>query len=259
MSRRPRTTPDHSWRRIVRWFYQVILSLYPASFRHQFGLEMEAVFEDAVGERIRQGWIPVFLFIGRELLETPASALKQRFRNHEKAIGAYFQIMFSFGLGFLLLGWIDLLNASSIRTEAQNFFLNLFLFLVIGGVSGLSVGIILSPDRKTMFTLFGVVCFVLPVIIPGLAVHVIFLIVCLAVWKLRNILRLAGYSALAGLIGFVANRLSASLVQSYLFHSPTQSLAQTGPGMVLIPFLVTGLTVGMLFGNIARKTSPAVN
>lgn len=251
----PYPAQEKKWRSVVCQFYKTTLSLYPKNFRSQFSLEMNAVFEEALGEQIQLGWVSILLFLGRELFETPISALNQHFAIKATSIKSYLDIIFAYTLGFILLGLIDLMHATTLQNEIQGYIVNLVIYMTIGGLIGLTVGIITVPRKKTLFSLCGMVCFLTCFVFPDFIGSIFLLVLVLAIRYWRRALRLAVYGTLSLLVGFMANRISAALLQSYLFHSPTQALPQTGPAMVLIPLLITGFSLGILLGGVAPKSS----
>jgi len=250
---------EKKWRNTICQFYQTSLSLYPKRFRYQFGFEMSEVFEEALDEQVKQGWASFLLFLGREFIETPISALHQHFLIKASWFMTYLNIIFAYTLGFFLLGLMEILNTTSFQNDIQGYMANLLNHLIVGGLGGLTVGIIIAPHKKTLFALGGIFCLLVPIIFPGRAnlifYFLIYFVLFLAIRNWIGLLRLAGYGLLALLVGFFVNRFIAALVQSYLYHSPTQILSQTGAAMVLIPFLITGLSLGILLGGIKPKSS----
>jgi hypothetical protein len=61
----------------------MLLGLYPADFRAQFGEEMAAVFEQAAAERRPRGGACLLLFLVKEMMGLVAGAAKEHaFRDH---------------------------------------------------------------------------------------------------------------------------------------------------------------------------------
>jgi hypothetical protein len=238
------------WRNVVCRFYKTSLCLYPKNFRFRFGPEMIAVFEDALDDRIHQGWVAILLFLVHEIIETPISALGQHLAMKANRVKNYLDILIVYTLGFILLGLIIILSATNFQNEIQRSILNLLIKMLVGGMVGLTVGIIIAPHKKTLFALCGMICLFASVTFPGLAFYIFLFVVGWTIRSWRDLFRLAVYGILVLVVGFFTHRLTAALVQSFLFHSPTQILSQTGPAMVLLPLLITGITLGILLGGI---------
>ena len=253
MGRFPRLSHEKKWRSTICQFYQTCLFLYPKNFRRQFGFEMSGVFEEALDEQIQQGWPFILLFLGREILETPISAMKEQFAIKATWVKSYLDILFVYTLGFISLGLIIILNATNFQNEILRSIVNLLSKMLVGGMGGLTVGIIIAPHKKTLFALWGLICLFTFITFPGVAFYIFLLVVGWTIRSWRDLFRLAGYGMVVLLVGFFTHRLTAALVQNFLFHSPTQILSQTGPAMVLIPFLITGITLGILLGRVAPK------
>jgi hypothetical protein len=62
----------------LRKTYSILLGLYPADFRTQFGGEMVASFEQAAAERRGRGGACVLLFFVKEMLGLVAGAARER-------------------------------------------------------------------------------------------------------------------------------------------------------------------------------------
>ena len=75
--------------------------------------------------------------------------------------------------------------------------------------------------------------------------------------NLRHIIRLTTWGSLALTGGFMLNRLSAALIQSYLVQSPTQDFIQTGwtgiLAYLIVPYLLEGMLLGILTCGIAKR------
>jgi hypothetical protein len=59
-------------------FYQAILLLYPADFRHEFGCEMAMIFEEQLEDAFRRGFSEVTLVWWCAVRETLTLALPMR-------------------------------------------------------------------------------------------------------------------------------------------------------------------------------------
>lgn len=241
-------------RRIATWVYQSSLAFYPECFRNRFGSEMAWVFEEALDEQAQKGWPSTLAFLGREFIEVPVSIIIQHFLFKKFWLQSYLKVILAFTFGFSLLGLMELLLNSADRTGIPRYLMVLTTTIVAGGLAGLSFGIILTPNLKKILSLCGMAVFLLLWIFPNFLVGCSFyLILGITLWSRRDLLRLAAYGSLALVVAFFVNRLSAALVQSYVFHSPSQALAQTGPTMILIPYLCVGLSLGLLLGRIAPQ------
>lgn len=60
---------------VVVRFYRMLLGLYPAAFREQFGEEMVRVFTESAADARRQGWPALARLTGREVVHFPGSLL----------------------------------------------------------------------------------------------------------------------------------------------------------------------------------------
>jgi hypothetical protein len=243
------------WRWIASGAYQASLFLYPKSFRCRFGSEMAAVFEEALDEKAQNGFLAILFFLGRELIEAPISILKQHCVINTIRARTCFNLILAFTLGFGLLGLIDLFHETNSSVGILGYLVNLFNNIIAGGLGGLAIGVILAPHMKAFFALCGMVGCLLLFIFPNPVASCIFYFVLgLVFWNWRGLLRLAGFGSLALLVALFMNRLSAALVQSYIFHSPSQTFAQTGISMILIPYLVEGIFLGIFFGGMAPES-----
>jgi hypothetical protein len=101
------------------------------------------------------------------------------------------------------------------------------------------------------------VCVPIVLAFPMIWVNFYWLGLALVILNWRRLLRVTGYGMLACLVGLLANQVSAALLQSCLYHSPTQALAQTGPAMVLLPLFASGISLGILFAGISFGQSAA--
>jgi len=88
------------WQAFVSEIYRASLLLYPKSFRSQFGSEMHQIFRDALKEQAQGGLPRVFTFLGREILEAPASILDQHFQLCFRRRQPYLMSMLAFAAGF---------------------------------------------------------------------------------------------------------------------------------------------------------------
>lgn len=70
-----------SW---FRRFYTLLIRLYPRRFRETFAEEMIAVFQMALSEAAAQGWGSVAIVFMRELLDLPASIIREHL--HERRL-----------------------------------------------------------------------------------------------------------------------------------------------------------------------------
>jgi len=277
----PEEWQGNTWRNIASWIYQASLCMYPKSFFDRFGSEMNEVFKEALDEHSRKGFLNTILFIVRELIETPISILNQHLSVKSFWVQPFPINIMAFTFGFTLLGLIDVLKNSLNLIWIQGGLINFLILIFIGGLFSLAIGSILDPRRKYLFALCGAVGFLLantPVkqvyfrvfpdafIAPGIGVNFLIpflypiltgsvfgLFIGVASGNWRGLLRWTSLGSLALLAGFFVNRLSAALMQSFLFHSPNQDIAQIGIGGLMIPYLLEGFLLGILFGGITQR------
>ncbi|MCL4562534.1 MAG: hypothetical protein M1281_18220 [Chloroflexi bacterium] len=285
METQPDSRPENIYQTAATWWYRAILRLYPPSFRRRFGTEMKGVFEEALDEHTRNGPLEVALFLGREVIETPLSILDQHLAAKSFWVRPYPINLLAFTLGFTLLGLIDVWNASQGLTGIRGCLVNLLSLVFAGGTGSLAIGSILNPNRKSLFILCGAVGFLLantlmkqiylgifpdaftapgsgisflvPFLFPLLIGSIFGLFVGIANRSWRSLIRFTGWGGLALLAGFFVNRLSAALMQSYLFPSSLHGLAPAGSGWsfayLVIPSLLEGMLLGALFGKITQR------
>jgi len=236
--------------------YRSGLRLYPKDFREQFAVEMTDVFSQALDVHIRLGTFTAFCFLAREFIDTPLCALRRFFLSRAGAIKTYLIVIFLYSVSFTLLGLFNLIQASHSLTSVQVQIVIRLGHAVICGLGGLTVGILLHPRRQITFAALGMCFSLVHFLFPSLAIELLICGAGVIVMKKAYFLRLAGYGTLILFVGWFVNRLAAALVQSYVFHSPTQLLSQTGPAMVWLPFAVTGVMLGVLMGRIGVKARP---
>ncbi len=266
--------PAEAWygstcRRIAFWVYRVMLRLYPKSFRRCFASEMSAVFAEALDECARQGLLRLLVFLAQEILDAPLSILRQHMAEKAFRLRLNPVNMLAFTLGSILIGLAG-------TSEIYQFFgdertwIFLFGFLFVGATSGLAIGSIVAPHQKKLFAAVGAAGFLLvnmwygqfifstfliPLFYPLLMGMIIGLFLGIANSSMRIFLCWTGMGCLALLAGFFANRLSASLIQSFIFHSPTQDILAI-PGLlayIVIPFLLEGMLLGTLFSGLRSR------
>lgn len=280
----PKEWHGNIWQNITSRIYLASLYLYPKGFRYQFGSEMVSVFEEARDEHAHNGPSSLFIFLGRELTEAPGSILNQHLATKSFWVQPYPINVMAFTLGFTLLGMIDGLNYLQVLNGIQSSLLNLFSYLFVGGISGLAIGCILNPDKKKRFAFSGAIGFLLantlvaqiyfgifpdafrtpqggisffiPFLYPILTGSVFGLFIGIANRIWHDLFRYSGMGSLALFTGFFVNRLSAALMQSFLFPGSSQNIAQTGNRSLfvcVIPFLLEGMLLGILFGRMTSK------
>jgi hypothetical protein len=266
---------------IASWIYLLILGLYPKSFRDRFGSEMKDVFREALDEHVQKGRLNTFIFIGRELTEAPGSILNQHLSLKSFWVRPFPMNILAFTFGFILFGLLDGWKYSLCLAWARSAWFDFPSLIFIGGCVSLALGSSLDPRRKRLFTLCGAVgfllantlvkqtyfrffpdaftvpgigiYFLLPLLYPLLAGSVFGLFIGAASGTCRGLFQWTGWGGLALLAGYVVNRLSAGLMQSFLFHSPTQDIVQIGMIGFLLPYLLEGILLGILFGGITQR------
>jgi hypothetical protein len=268
-------------RNIAFRIYLSTLNLYPKSFRDRFGSEMEDVFQEALDEHVQKGRLNTLIFIGRELIEAPGSILNQHLSLKSFWVRPFPMNILAFTFGFILLGLSDGLKYSLRLAWAQSDWFDFLSLIFIGSLVSLALGSSLNPHRKRLFTLCGAVgfllantlvkqtyfnffpdaftapsigiYFLLPFLCPLLTGSVFGLFIGAASGTLRSLFQWIGWGGLVLLAGFFVNRVSASLMQSYFFHSPNQDIVQIGMIGFLMPYLFEGILLGILFGGITQR------
>jgi hypothetical protein len=64
--------------------YSKLLHLYPGRFQNEFAEEMQSVFRDSVDEAVKEGYFSLAFVCLRELVNLPASLLRERWYEAEK-------------------------------------------------------------------------------------------------------------------------------------------------------------------------------
>jgi hypothetical protein len=254
-------------RKIASRVYHVILYLYPKNFRRCFASEMSVVFAEAFDECAQQGLLHLLVFLTRELFEAPISILRQHIAEKTFRLHFYPKNVLAFALGSLLIGMAGTSDVYQFFGDEKTWIF-LFGFLFAGAISGLAVGSIVAPHQKKLFAaggaagillvnmLYGQVifhAFMIPLFYPLLMGMIIGLFLGIANSSARVFLHWTGMGCLALLAGFFANRLSAALIQNFLFHSPTQDIIAI-PGLlayIVIPYLLEGMLLGTLFSGLS--------
>ena len=270
-------------RAIACQVYLAGLALYPKSFRRRFGPEMSEVFQEALDDRLQQGYWAVFGFLFHELAEAPGSILNQYVEARPFWLKPYPMNIAAFTASFILLGFIETAGLFQGPIGLLGYWISL---LVIGGISSLAIGYTLAPDRRRLVCFAGAVGFLLANTLVGQLYNRIFpidyadipisgaqfliifgfqilagcvfgLFIGIASGKWHNLFQWTGLGGLGFLAGFFVNRLSAALMQSFLIHSPTQNIALTDiPGVIayiVVPFVLEGVLLGTLFGGTAQR------
>jgi len=267
------------WRWGAVLVYRASLAFYPRDYQKRFGCEMAAIFSDALEEKAQQGGLRAGFFMLRECLDAPSSIISQHL---EAKSGRHIQVL-AFTIGFGLFGL-----ANGIFQGQNNLFRSLMTILIlaaVGSITGLAIGSVVSPGRMKAFAACGAAGFLLantlgeglfrrlfslspnmneigwelfvPFVCPILQGVIFGLFLGAAHGTWRGLLRWSSISSLAFLAGFFLNRLSASLLQSYVVKSATQDIFLTGAvGLIffiLIPYLLQGLLLGVLFGRASQR------
>jgi len=254
MSLSSTASPLPFWRTLVCRLYRTSLGLYPQSFRDEFAQEMSAIFEEALDAQLQGRWISLLSFLGRELVETPLCALRHRLKITLTGIINSVEVIFVYALGFFLLGWMNILSTGLFQDQFRNLNVGLLSGLIIGGLSGLTIATILVPQKKTLFTVGGMIGSLTLAISAGRTIAVFIIIAGISLRNWRDLYRLSGYALWLFAVGLFVNRLSAAFVQRFMFNSHTQLFSQTGAPMVLVPFLLTGISLGIVLSGVAPKT-----
>lgn len=272
------------WRATASRVYRMGLSLYPKAFRERFGAEMHETFLEALDECAHQGTWNTLQLMGREIIETPGSILEQHLARKSFWTKPYPINLLAFTLGFLLLGLIDTGINAMVLDGSSGYSIYLLSVLAVGGCGGLAIGAALNAPKKPHFAICGAagfllahtlvqqmffhffpnaflapgtgISFVIPFLYPFLQGSVFGLLIGFATRNLHATLRFVTAGGLALLAGFFVRRLSAALVQSFMFHSPTQDIVQTGTAgllfFIVIPCLLEGALLGMIFGKTSQ-------
>ncbi len=272
------------WRATASRVYRMGLSLYPKAFRERFGAEMHEIFLEALDECAHQGAWNALQFVGREIIETPGSILEQHLARKTFWTKPYPINLLAFTLGFLLLGLIDTGINAMVLDGSSGYSIYLLSVLAVGGCGGLAIGAALNAPKKLQFAICGAagfllahtlvqqmffrffpdaflapgtgIGFLIPFLYPFLQGSIFGLLIGLATRSWRATLRFVTAGGLALLAGFFVRRLSAALVQSFMFHSPTQDIVQTGTAgllfFIVIPCLLEGALLGMIFGKTSQ-------
>ena len=277
----PKMRPEDIWRKLASRLYLAGLSLYPLRFRDRFASEMHEVFKEALAEQARKGPVHTLIFIARELIEAPLSILDQHLDEKSFWVQPFPLNFLAFTFGFTLLGLQDVFKYDLNLVWMQGWLPSLLCLVFSGALISLAIGSILNPRKKHLFVLYGAAGFLLantsvqqaylrvfpdaflvpgvgaefliPFLLPILIGSVFGLFIGTASGNWRGVLRWTGWGGLALLAGFIINRLSAALMQSYLFNSPTQDIVHFGLGGLLVPYLLEGMLLGCLFGRITKR------
>lgn len=268
------------WMRVAVLVYRASLVFYPRDYQKRFGGEMTVIFGDALEEKSRQGGLRAAgSFLLRECLDAPSSVFSQHLGVKS---GRQIHVL-AFTIGFGLFGL-----ANGVFQGQDNLFRSLATMLIlaaVGGITGLAIGSVVAPEKGRVFAVFGAAGFLLantlgeglfhrlfhfspqtseigweffaPFLCPILQGIIFGLFLGAAHGTWRGLLRWSSISSLAFLAGFFLNRLSASLLQSYVVKSATQDIFLTGVvGLIffiLIPYLLQGLLLGVLFGRASQR------
>lgn len=275
--------------RIVSRIYRISLCLYPKSFHKRFGAEMYDVFQEALIEHTRKGCLHTSLFLGRELIEAPMNILNQHFAVDSFWKQPYPINILTFTFGFTLLGISTVLNFYQTLNGFQVYLLTLFCYLLVGGLGGTAIGTGHDPRKKKLFAFCGAIgsllantlgtqltlqffpdaftptgngiTFLSPFLHPILSGSIFGLFLGLANGNWHGVFRYIGIGCLAQFTGFFVNRLCDALMQSYLFHNSFQGINQTSSKSLfiiylLLPYLLEGLSIGILYGGITQRSIP---
>ena len=261
-----------------------LLRFYPHDFSARFGSEMKAVFQQALAEQVRRGWLHGLAFFLRELIDAPGSILCQHLAAKPVRFGAFPANILAFGLGFGLVGLVQALTSSwtPLIPGAAGYFLYLGSFVVAGGLGGAALGYGLDRQRIGRFVLAGATGllitntlgnqmylrvfptayqsaqsggdFLIAFLYPFLSGCVLGLFFGLATGEWVSLLRFTAAGGLAMLAGFIANRLSAALMQSYFTPGAFSGVAPDGSAWFFVygtfPFLLEGMLFGLILGKI---------
>ncbi len=280
------TYPQESQISLASHFYQILLSLYPREFRARFGAEMHEVFDEALAENREQGLGNAFRFLWREFTEAPASIFDQHLAAKSVWLQPYRLNLEAFTLGFILIGVSDSINTfqwMNLIHYDQSFFFQLLTYLLTGGLGGMAISCALDPTRKKFFILCGSVGFLfanlfslqifksyfpdamttaqtgwatyLPWLYPLMIGAIYGLFIAIPAGKWCTALRCIWMSTLAFLAGYIVNRLSAALMQSYLFSGSLYGMAGQANLLIYIfvPDILEGLLLGVIFGSLAQR------
>ncbi len=271
--------------------YSALLYLYPRAFRQAFGKEMRYVFAEVLRDSRRRGSLGLLRFALREFGELPYSVLREQASPLYKAGLMLFSrrplwtAIMGYALGFMLMrlphaltpilpwmgfwlgipayfliiflsGWIGgTLLGFSIRREGSRWFglmgglSQLVCYFVINRLLTLWIG-----DRVTTTSITEVLAVLLW---PGLNGLLIGGLLGSFRENARYILRFAGFGTIGFVLGYLADRLVAALMQSYLLdpaYNPIPELAGLWSVLFwLVPQLIYGAVIGLSLGLANRK------
>jgi hypothetical protein len=266
--------------------YRVLLSFYPREFRDRFGDEMYAVFNKALVENRRQSFGKAFQFLWREFAQAPTNIFDQ----YMAAKSAWLQPL-RLNLGAFTLGCILICcgqtasyfeNMQPIRTLSFPI-IQAICYLLAGALTGFAIGSALSPSRKKFFVLSGSVGLLfayffsnqifniyfpnvleipavgwatyLPLLYPLITGAIYGIFIALPTGKWHTALRCLEMSPLAFLAAYILNRLTAAMMQSYVFPGSLLGAAHLANLLTyfFIPKILEGLLLGAIFGNLSRQ------
>ena len=68
----------------IRWFYSLLLNLFPRKYRHEFGEELQAVFVLSIADAAKAGSKEIVKVLLRELVSFPQAVLFEHLRERRK-------------------------------------------------------------------------------------------------------------------------------------------------------------------------------
>jgi len=69
---------------LIRRFFGLLLNLFPQYYRHEYGDELQSVFELSIKDATKVGWLEVVIVASRELLGLPKAILYEHLRERRK-------------------------------------------------------------------------------------------------------------------------------------------------------------------------------
>jgi hypothetical protein len=268
--------------------YRMLLTFYPRAFQERFGAEMDEIFTEAFDEHLDNGLLDTFQFLWREFTEAPANIFDQHLAAKSAWLRPYPIHLLAFTFGFILIALSDVLSSFQTTNSLQSFIFQSICYLIVGGLGGWAIGCSQDPHRKKAFALSGAIGFLLanrlvmqlfntyfpdafitskagiaffvPFLYPILAGAIYGLFIGATTKNWRLALRFTGISILALFAGFFVNRLSAALMQSFLFPGSLLGMADQANWLIylFVPDILEGLLLGAAFGSFAQRQARAV-
>jgi hypothetical protein len=260
--------------------YAALLRLYPPSFRHEFGDELQIVFAAAVADATAQGRLAFAMTCGRELRDL-APALVREYAAHwfrkdvtmqtltakshgNPVLWGALGLGLAMGLKYVATTWLSWSTRGGVLSPLLTATLTLLLYALTGALAGLSLG--WATGKARALAPAGALGFVLALGVSRgtytalaawaptadwiiLLAAVFISALCGAVfgavlggigWGRERL----GWAALAGGVTFGIGELSGRLLQSWIFVR----FGQQTPWSTGLAFTLFGVMSGALAG-----------